>query len=128
MLVALFTLLFLGGNPHPLIPYLNVYQDRVEMVIADEGRRDQTMNVLKAFEESTKDRNEEILETAKQLGKAMGDRNSMAADIDVIWNQYFEDVDAFHSLLVDSRFELRQYVNRDEWQAIFVDSPSLNNS
>jgi len=122
MLIALFTLLFLGGHPHTLIQYLNVYQDRVEMVITDEGRRDQAMNVLKAFEESTKNRNEEILETAEQLGKAMGDRNSMAADIDVIWNQYFEDVDAFHSLLVDSRFELRQYVNRDEWQAIFGQS------
>ncbi len=119
MLIALFTLLFLGGNPHPLIPYLNVYQDRVAIVITDEVRRNQALAVLKAFEESTNDRNEEMLETAEQLGDAMGDRDSMAAEIDVIWNQYFEDANAFHGLIIDSRFELKQYVNRDEWQAIF---------
>jgi len=119
MLVALFTLLFLGGDSHPLMAHLDTYEDRAKTTITDKDRREQALNVLKAFEDVTKAREKVVKRTAKQIGATVGDKNSMVADIDAVWDTYFQDVDAYHTALVDSRDELKQYVTRDEWQAIF---------
>jgi hypothetical protein len=119
MIVGLIALLFLGGDAHPLLAYVDAYQDRLEAVVTDEGRLDQATKVFKEFSDRTKDRDKEVSKTAKQLGKTIGAKNPTAAEIDAVWDQYYQDVDAYHSLVVDTRTELKQYVTRDEWQAIY---------
>jgi ABC-type transporter Mla subunit MlaD len=119
MIVGLIALLFLGGDAHPLLAYVDAYQDRLEAVVTDEGRLDQATKVFKEFSDRTKDRDKEVSKTAKQLGKTIGAKNPTAAEIDAVWDQYYQDVDAFHSVVVDTRTELKQYVTRDEWQAIY---------
>jgi hypothetical protein len=119
MLVALFTLLFLGGDSHPIIEYLNIYEDRVETAVTDKGRRDEAKNILKAFENATKDHDKAVSKTGEQVGKTVGNKDATDAEIDAVWDQYFQDVDAYHDLLLDARFEFKEHVNRDEWQAIF---------
>ena len=119
MLVALFTLLFLGGDSHPLMAYLDTYEDRAESAITEKDRREQVLNVFKAFEDVSKAREKEVKRTAKMIGETVGSKDSRIADIDAVWDTYFQDVDAYHTALVDSRDELKQYVTRDEWQAIF---------
>jgi hypothetical protein len=119
MIVGLIALLFLGGDAHPLLAYVDAYQDRLEAVVTDEGRLDQATKVFKEFSDRTKDRDKEVSKTAKQLGKTIGAKNPTAAEIDAVWDQYYQDVDAYHSVVVDTRTELKQYVTRDEWQAIY---------
>lgn len=119
MIVGLIALLFLGGDAHPLLAYVDAYQDRLEAVVTDEGRLDQAKKVFKEFSDRTKDRDKEVSKMAKQLGKTIGAKNPTDAEIDAVWDQYYQDVDAFHSVVVDTRTELKQYVTRDEWQAIY---------
>ncbi len=111
MLVALFTLLFLGGDSHPISEYLNVYEDRLETVVTDKGRSDEAKNILKAFEDATEDHDKAVSKTAEQAGKTIGNKDATDAEIDAVWDQYFQDVDAYHDLLLDARFELKEHVN-----------------
>jgi ABC-type transporter Mla subunit MlaD len=126
MIVGLIALLFLGGDAHPLIAYVDVYQDRLENVVTDEGRLEQAKNVFKEFTDRTKARDKEVSETAKQLGKTIGAKNSTAAEIDAVWGQYYQDIDAYHSMMVDTRSELKQTLTRDEWQAIYGPPVTIN--
>jgi len=119
MIIALFTMLFLGGDSHVIFAYLNVYEDRAEMVITDEARLSNAFNILNKFEDSSEELSKSVSEMAEQFGEVVGDRYSTDTDIDAVWNSYYEDVEAYHSLVIDSRFELKQYVNQDEWLAIF---------
>ena len=120
MLIALFTMLFLGGDATPLLAYIDAYQERAKTVITDEGRRDQAKSILKAMEDRNRDHGKTVNSQAELLGEMSEDPNATDAEIDAIWDEYFQDVDAYHAGLADARFELKQYVSRDEWQAIFA--------
>jgi hypothetical protein len=119
MIVGLIALLLLGGDAHPLLAYVGVYQDRLESVIMDKGRLAQAENVVAEFVDSAKDREKEVSKTGKHVAETIGDKNATDAEIDAAWDQYYQGVDAYHSIVVENRSELKQYVNRDEWQQVF---------
>jgi len=106
--------------------YLDTYEDRAESAITEKDRREQVLNVFKAFEDVSKAREKEVKRTAKMIGETVGSKDSRIADIDAVWDTYFQDVDAYHTALTDSRDELKKYVTRDEWQAIFAPPVTLD--
>jgi len=120
MLIALFTLLFLGGDATPMLAYIDEYQERANTVITDASSREQAKSIFKTMEDRNKDHGKKVNGYGTQLGEMSEDPNATDAEIDAIWDQYFQDVDAYHAGLTDARFELKQYVSRDEWQAIFA--------
>lgn len=118
MIAALFALLFLGGEGSPLLQYVDVYRDRIKTEIVDEDRRGEAMEVLESIEDATKDLGEKINDYGDQLGEILEERNT--TDADAIWNQYFQDVLVYHSLVLDQRDEMKTHVNRDEWSVVFA--------
>ncbi len=113
-------LLFLGGGGTQLLENIGVYDDRAKAVIADEDRRDQARDVLDSMKERTEARNEMVKDAGEELGELIEDQGVADAQLDAVWDQYMTEIAAYHRDMIDLRFELKQQVNREEWQAIFA--------
>ncbi len=121
MLIILFTILFLGGAPKPFLDYIGDVQDSVKTVMPEGEQRTAALSTVKTIEKRTKARNKSVGKLEKQMNKALNDHGIADADIDAIWTEYFRTVREFNRELIDLRFKLKEYVSREEWQAIFAD-------
>ncbi len=120
MLIALFTILFLGGgSATQLLGNISEVQDRVKIVMPKDDQRKEALSVLNTMEKRTKSRNKMVKNTVKQMSKELEDHDVTDADIDAVWNDYVQGVDEFHRDMIDLRFELKQYISREEWQQVF---------
>ena len=120
MLIALFTILFLGsGSATQLLGDIGEVQDRVKIVMPKDDQRKEALSVLKTMEKRTKSRNKMVKNTVKQMGKELEDHGVTDADIDAVWNDYVQGVGEFHRDMIDLRFELKQHISREEWQQVF---------
>ena len=120
MLIALFTILFLGGgSATQLLGDISEVQDRVKIVMPKDDQRNEALSVLKTVEKRTKSRNKMVQSTVKQMGKELENHGVTDADIDAVWNDYVQGVDEFHRDMIDLRFELKQHISREEWQQVF---------
>ena len=120
MLIALFTILFLGGgSATQLLGNISEVQDRVKIVMPKDDQRKEALSVLNTMEKRTKSRNKMVKNTVKQMSKELEDHDVTDADIDAVWNDYVQGVDEFHRDMIDLRFELKQHISREEWQQVF---------
>ncbi len=120
MLIALFTILFLGsGSATQLLGNLSEVQDRVKIVMPKDDQRKEALSVLNTMEKRTKSRNKMVKSTVKQMSKELEDHGVTDADIDAVWNDYVQGVDEFHRDIIDLRFDLKQHISREEWQQVF---------
>jgi predicted AAA+ superfamily ATPase len=120
MLIALFTILFLGsGSATQLLGNISEVQDRVKIVMPKDDQRSQALSVLKTMEKRTKSRNKMVKDNAKQMRRELEDHGVTDADIDAVWNDYVQGVGEFHRDMIDLRFELKQHISREEWQQVF---------
>jgi len=121
MLIALFTILFLSGDPSWLLIDISATQDSIKLVMPKNDERKAAQGVLKKMEKATKAQNKVVGKSAKQLSKALADHDFEAGEIDRMWSEYHETRASFQMQLIDLRFELKEYVNREEWLEIFSD-------
>jgi hypothetical protein len=120
MLIALFTILFLGGgSATQLLGDISEVQDSVKIVMPKDDQRSQALSVLKTMEKRTDSRNKMVRNTAKQMGNELEDHGVTDADIDAVWNDYVQGVDEFHRDMIDLRFDLKQHISREEWEQVF---------
>ena len=119
MLIALFTILLLGGSSTAMLAYVADTQDAVKTVMAKDERQKAALSTLKAMKKRTNARNKQVRRATKDLNKSLRQDDIDAADIDAIWDGYFSDIDQYNHDMLDLRFELREYINREEWQEIF---------
>lgn len=121
MLIALLTILFLGGGSTATLAYIADTQDNVKTVMVRDDRRKEALGTLKAMKKRTNARNKQVERALKDLSRTLGNDDIDEADIDAIWDGYFAEIDQYDHDMVDLRFELREHVNREEWEAIFSD-------
>ena len=123
MLVALITILFLGGGiEDAVLDYVKYTRGNVKEIVADNERQSDAQATLKEMKKLTKDYAKSNRKTFKSLLSAM---DSMDVEIDVvdsIWSDYAQSVDAYNGQMIDLRFRLRDSLTREEWQAIFANS------
>ena len=123
MLVALITILFLGGGiEDAVLDYVKYTRGNVKEIVADNERQSDAQATLKEMKKLTKDYAKSNRKTFKSLLSAM---DSMDVEIDVvdsIWSDYAQSVDAYNAQMIDLRFRLRDSLTREEWQAIFANS------
>ncbi len=120
MLIALFTILFLGGgSATQLLGDISEVQDRVKIVMPKDDQRKEALSVLKTMEKRTESRNKMVKNTVKQMSKELEDHGVTDADIDAVWNDYVQGIDEFHRDMIDLRFELKQLISREGWQQVF---------
>jgi predicted Rossmann fold nucleotide-binding protein DprA/Smf involved in DNA uptake len=122
MLIALFTILFLGGTPTALIGEISIVQDSVKLVMPKNDARKAVQGVLKKMEKVTKAQNKQVSKSSKQLANALADHEFDAVEIDRMWSEYHQARGNFQMELIALRFELKEHISREEWAEIFSDS------
>jgi phage-related tail protein len=119
VLIALLTILLLGGGATSVLQYIDDTQDAVKIVIPKGEERKASLSTLKAMKKRTTALNKAAKQTAKEIDKAFGDHDTTAADLDDIWDGYFAAVDKHNHDMLDLRFQLKESVSREEWQQVF---------
>ncbi len=120
MLIALFTILLLGGSSTATLAYIADTQDTVKTVMVKDGRQKGALSTLKTMKKRTNARNKHVKRASKDLNKALGQEDINTADIDAIWAGYFAEIDQYDHDMLDLRWELKEHINREEWQEIFA--------
>jgi esterase/lipase superfamily enzyme len=120
MLIALLTILFLGGGNTGTLNFIADTQDTVKVVMEKDDRRKEALSTLKAIEKRTKAHNKMVKGTSKDLNKALAIKDTSQADIDTIWHRYFAQREAYNRDVLDLRFQLKDQLTREEWQQVFA--------
>ncbi len=119
MLTALIISLLFGGGSTAMLAYIADTQDSVKVVVAKDGRQKEALTTLRAMKKRTNARNKQVKRARKDLNKALGQDDINTADIDAIWAGYFAVIDQYDHDMLDLRWELKEHINREEWEAIF---------
>lgn len=119
MLIILFTILFLGGSATALLDFIGDTSDNVKIVMPKGEEQKAALLTIKAMKKRTNARNKRVKRATKDLNKAFANVDTTDTDIDAIWDAYFSDIDQFNHDMLDLRFELKEQINREEWQQIF---------
>ena len=119
MLIALFTIMILGGGSTAALAYIADTQDSVKIVMVKDDRQKEALSTLKAMKKRTNARNKQVRRASKDIAKLLGQEDINTADIDVIWAGYFAEIDQYDHDMLDLRWELKEHINREEWGEIF---------
>ena len=119
MLTILLINLLFGGGSTELLAYIADTQNNVKIVMPKDARQKEALNTLKAMKKRTNARNKQERRTARDVAQAFRGHSANAAEIDAIWVNYFAENDTYNSDMLDFRFELKEHINREEWEAIF---------
>ena len=118
MLIALLTILILGGGSSVFLDYIADSKDAIKTVmIKDRGQKD-ALDILKAMKKRSKSHGKEIRKTIKELGKHLEGRDDNAAEIAAIGDRHYENIELYTSDILDLRFEIKEHVTREEWAQI----------
>ncbi len=120
MLIALFTIMILGGSSTAALAYIADTQDSVKTVmVKDDDRQKAALSTLKAMKKRTNARNKYVKRASKDMKKTLGQEDINIADIDAIWAGYFAEIDQYDHDMLNLRWQLKEHVNREEWGEIF---------
>ena len=119
MLIALLTIMLLGGTPSGMLVELSLIQDNIKAVMVKDDRQKAARDVVKKMEKRTKDQNKQVDKYAKRLDDALSDHDFPTAEIDKLWSKYHAVRRDYQLRMVDLRFELKEHITREEWQEIF---------
>ena len=120
MLIALFTIMILGGSSTATLAYIADTRDSVKIVMVKDDRQKEALSTLKVMKKRTNARNKQVRRASKDLKKTLGQEDVNTADIDAIWAGYFAEIDQYDQDMLDLRWELKEHINREEWQEIFA--------
>ena len=119
MLIALFTILFLGGSNTGMLDFIADVQDEVKVVMEKDDRRKEALSTLKAIEKRTDAYNKMVKGASKDLNKALGNIEVTNEEIDTIWHRYFAQREAYNRDMLDLRYQIQDQLTREEWQEVF---------
>ena len=119
MLIALMTILFLGGSTTGLLEFIAQTEDNIKIVMEKDARQKGALTTVKEMKKQTTARNKQVNKSRKELSKLLGDPGATEADIDATWNIFYAEVESYNADMLDLRFELRERLTRDEWQQVF---------
>ncbi len=119
MLIALITILFLGGSSSGVLDYIANTRDNIRQVMPKSDEQKAALTTVKAMKKRSKARNKVAKSTAKALDKAYKDHAGGGADVDAIWDELFVEIGQYNRDMLDLRFELKEQINREDWEKIF---------
>lgn len=122
MLIAILTILFLGGSSTGLLDYIAETRDNVKAVMVKDERRTEALATIKAMKKITKARNKQVKRASKKLSKAFAGTDTSDEAIDAIWTSHFATVKQYDHEMLDLRYELKEQLTREEWEAVFSES------
>jgi len=119
MLIALITIMFLGGASTGILDYIADTRDAVKQVMPKGEEQKAALTTLKAMKKRSNARNKQAKRAAKALDKEYADHAAGGAEADAIWNELFVEIGKYNHDMLDLRFELKEQISREEWDEIF---------
>ena len=119
MLIALLTILILGGSSSVFLDYIADSKDAIKTVMIKDRVQKEALDILNTMKKRSNSHNKEIRKTIKEFGKHLEGRDDNAAEIAAIGDRHFENIVLYNSDILDLRFELKEHVSREEWAQIF---------
>ncbi len=120
MLIALFTILLLGGSSTGMLDFIADSQDTVKIVMQKDDRRKEALGTLKAMKKRANAHNKMVKRASKDMNKALSSDEVTDADIDTIWDAYFSQRATYNQDMLDLRYQLKDQMTREEWQQVFA--------
>jgi len=122
MLIALFTILLLGGSSTGMLDFIADSRDEVKVVMERGERRTDALSTLKAMKRRTDARNKVVKRSAEELTWLLSQDDIQESDFDIIWFRYFAERKAYNEDMLDLRFQLKEQLTREEWEQVFSDN------
>ena len=120
MLIALITILFLGGSSTGMLDFIAASEDSVKIEVEDDDRRKNALAAVKELKKRTKARNKQVNRFRKDLAAVLRSEAVSDSDIDLVWDEYFSEIEDYNQDVLNLRFELLDHLTRDEWQRVFA--------
>ena len=121
MLIALFTILFLGGSDTGMLDFIADSQDAVKVVMEKDDRRKEVLATLKETKKRTEAHNKRVKGASKDMSKILSSDDPTDADLDLSWDVYFASRANYNRDMLDLRFQLKDQMTREEWQRVFAE-------
>jgi len=120
MLIALLTILFLGGSiDNPVLDYIGETQKNLETVVVDFERRKEASSILKAMKKRTSEHSKAARPLAKRMEKALAVHDASEPDVNAAWDKYFAVRGSYNIDMINLRVDLKEQLSREEWQVLF---------
>ena len=120
MIAALIAVLFLGGGiENAVLDYVAYMRGSVKEVVVDEERQAVARATVQEMQKLTSAHSKANQKAFKTL---LGEVSEMETDVEIVdalWEDHFRAVETYNEQMIDLRFELRDSLTREEWQAIF---------
>ncbi len=128
MLIALITMMLLGGGSAGLLGYIAEARGNVKTVMERDDRRKAALATLKDMKKRTNARDKQVKKSSKELAAALSQSDINDADLDAIWDHYIAEVNQHNYDMLDLRFQLKDQLTREEWQQVFPVEPEVEDS
>jgi hypothetical protein len=120
MLIALITLLFLGGGgSSAVMANITDYTDALKEILEGDDRRDAALETMASLKDLGKQQSKARKDVFKQIEKVVADHTTSPDVIGDLWSGYYQEVREINDAAVDCRFELREQLTREEWNRVF---------
>lgn len=118
MLIALLTVLFLGGgSTNAVLAYIAESKPVIKETVVEETRRDAALATLKAMKAVQNEHAKVVNKTVKAFKTQLS--ADSAASTDAFWSDYFASKESSDERMIELRFQLRDQITREEWETIF---------
>jgi len=119
MLIALFTILLLGGSSSFVFDYVADTRDNIKIVVPKGERQKAALDALKAMKKTEKTHRKTLKAAGKDLYRALDLPDDVESELDAVWTAHFAAVQGRNQAMLDLHFELRELLTREEWAEIF---------
>ena len=120
MLIALMTILFFGGSSTGMLDFIAETGDSIKTEVENDERRKDALATVKELKKRTKTRNKQVKRARKDLATVLRSQMASDSDIDLVWDEYFSEIEDYNQDVLNLRFELLDHLTRDEWQRVFA--------
>ena len=115
MLVALFTLILLGGGGNDSKVFDKVHRNLIEQVVVDDERSAVVLAEMKAAQKELDQTSKQLREVVKRWGQLDADKGADREALEPLLGEAREiQLDAAQAF-VDSVFEMRSQLTEEEW-------------
>jgi hypothetical protein len=106
---------------------MNTAAENIEVVVVDEERRDQALEIVDSMVDRGKDHYKALDNMREQLADLVENHDVSVAELDAFWGEYFELDAQFSKDIIEARFSLKDSLSREEWTAIFSSASADTN-
>lgn len=127
MLIALYTIFVLGGGGTfgPMV-FIDEALDNTKIAIVDDDRRKEAIVTLKTMKSRTKQHTKAVKGLSKEMDSSVSEHEFADDEIEAVWDRFFDLNSEYSKDIVEIRFQLRDQVTREEWEAMFPAPASSN--